>query len=90
MAGGISPNTCPSAPGANHPVASLVIKAKGLHARVRTIRGHCWWALKRLARSGSGTAKDGSSTCRGATWATRHIKCGKDADRPHAGRRVSN
>jgi hypothetical protein len=29
MAGGISPNTCPSAPGANHPVASLVIKAKG-------------------------------------------------------------
>jgi hypothetical protein len=29
MAGGINPNTCPSAPGVNHPAASVVIKANG-------------------------------------------------------------
>jgi alkylresorcinol/alkylpyrone synthase len=45
---------------------------------------------KPLARRGSGTAKDEPSTCRGVTWATRHVKGGNDAGKEHARRKVSN
>src|ERR1700722_20112639 len=61
-----------------------------LLARIRTIRGYCWWALKRLARSGSGTAVDVPSTCRGVTWATPQIKRGNDAGQERVRRKVSN
>jgi alkylresorcinol/alkylpyrone synthase len=45
---------------------------------------------KPLARRGSGTANDESSTCRGVTWATREVKGGNHAGKEHARRRVSN
>ena len=58
-------------------------------ARVRTTRGYCWWALKRLARSRSGTAEDVPSACRGATWTALHIKAATTPARNTFGEGVS-